>query len=63
MSLTLDIAVIDIEVLQTVAQQGLSVVHDHMDIAFVVVTSIHVSLFFLSLQTKSTRSGLTEGGE
>ena len=63
MSLTLDIAVIDIEVLQTVAQQGLSVVHDHMDIAFVVFTSIHVSLFFLSLQTKSTRSGLVEGGE
>ena len=63
LSLTLDIAVIHIEVLQTVAQQGLSVVHDHMDIAFVVVTSIHVSLFFLSLQTKSTRSGLAEGGE
>ena len=64
-SLTLDIAVIyiDIEVLQTVAQQGLSVVHDHMDIAFAVFTSIHVSLFFLSLQTKSTRSGLAEGGE
>ena len=63
MSLTLDIAVIDIEVLQTVAQQGLSVVHDHMDIAFVVITSIHVSLFFLSLQTTNTRSGLAEGGE
>ena len=61
--LTLDIAVIDIEVLQAVAQQGLSVVHDHMDIAFIVFTSIHVSLFFLSLQTKSTRSGLAEGGE
>ena len=57
------IHIIDIEVLQTVAQQGLSVVHDHMNIAFVVFTSIHVSLFFLSLQTKSTRSGLVEGGE
>ena len=44
-------------------QQGLSVVHDHMDIAFVVFTSIHVSLFFLSLQTTNTRSGLAEGGE
>ena len=55
--------IIDIEALQAVAQQGLSVVHDHRVIAFVVFTSIHVSLFFLSLQTKSTRSGLVEGGE
>ena len=55
--------IIDIEVLQIVVQQGLSVVHDHMDIAFVVFSSIHVGLFFLSLQTKSTRSGLAEGGE
>ena len=67
-SITLDIIVIyvriiDIEVLQTVAQQRLSVVHGYMDIAFVVFTSIHVSPFFLSLQTKSTRSGLAEGGE
>ena len=55
--------IIDIEVLQAVAQQGLNVVHGHRDIEFVVFTSIHVSLFFLSLQTKSTRSGLAEGGE
>ena len=55
--------IIDIEVLQTVAQQRLSVVHGHVDIAFVVYTSIHASLFFLSLQTKSTRSGLAEGGK